>query len=55
MAVSLVPDDHSSLKKQVHTEQDEYSALSSRQIEQVYIRSRPSTVTASQHTIHQHG
>ena len=42
-----------SLKKQVHTGQDGLSSYSSRQMEQVVMRSRPSTATASQRTIHQ--
>ena len=43
-----------SLKKQVHTGQDGLSSYSSRQTEQVVMRSRPSTATASQRAIHQH-
>ena len=42
-----------SLKKQAHTGQDGLLLYSSRQMEQVVMRSRPSTATASQHAIYQ--
>ena len=41
------------LKKQAQTGQDRLSSYSSRQTEQVVMRLRPSTATASQRTIHQ--
>ena len=42
------------LKKQVQTGQDGLWLYSSRQMEQVVMRLRPSTATASQRAIHQH-
>ena len=53
MAVPSVPADQALLKKQVHTGQEGLSPSSSRQTEQVVMRSKPSTATASQHAIHQ--
>ena len=41
------------LKKQAQTGQDGLSSYSSRQMEQVVMRLRPSTATASQRAIHQ--